>query len=46
MKKESKKYKDKMVKRELFEAEVQQHPSTGNTSVLVDINDEDIVGME
>lgn len=32
-------------KGELFEAEVQQHPSTGNTSVLVDITDNDIVGM-
>jgi RecA/RadA recombinase len=32
-------------KGELFEAEVQQHPSTGDTSVLIDITDEDIVGV-
>jgi len=32
-------------KGELFEAEVQQHPSTGDTSVLIDINNEDIEGV-
>lgn len=32
-------------KGDLFEAEVQQHPSTGNTSVLIDIQEDDIVGM-
>lgn len=32
-------------KGELFEAEVQQHPSSGNTSILVDITEDDIVGM-
>lgn len=32
-------------KGELFEAEVQQHPSTGNSSVLIDIGDEDITGV-
>lgn len=32
-------------KGELFEAEVQQHPSTGNNSVLIDIGDNDITGV-
>lgn len=32
-------------KGELFEAEVQQHPSTGNTSVLIDITEDDIKGV-
>jgi RecA/RadA recombinase len=32
-------------KGELFEAEVQQHPSTGNTSVLIDIGEEDVTGV-
>lgn len=32
-------------KGELFEAEVQQHPSTGNSSVLIDIGDNDITGV-
>jgi len=32
-------------KGELFEAEVQQHPSTGDTSILIDIGDEDVTGV-
>lgn len=32
-------------KGELFEAEVQHHPSTGDTSVLIDIGDSDITGV-
>jgi len=32
-------------KGELFEAEVQHHPSTGDTSVLIDIGEDDITGV-
>ena len=32
-------------KGELFEAEVQQHPSSGNSSVLIDIGENDITGV-
>lgn len=32
-------------KGELFQAEVQQHPSTGNTPVLIDIGEDDITGV-
>ena len=32
-------------KGELFQAEVQQHPSTGNTPVLIDIGEDDISGV-
>jgi len=33
-------------KGDLFEAEVQHHPSTGDTQVLIDIGDKDITGVE
>ena len=33
-------------KGDMFEAEVQHHPSTGDTSVLIDISDDDISGVE
>lgn len=32
-------------KGDMFEAEVQKHPSTGDTSVIIDIGDEDITGV-
>jgi DNA repair protein RAD51/DNA repair protein RadA len=32
-------------KGELFEAEVQAHPSTGDTSILIDISEEDVKGV-
>ena len=32
-------------KGDMFEAEVQKHPSTGDTSVIIDIGDDDITGV-
>ena len=35
----------KQAQGELFEAKIQQHPATGNNSLLIDIGEEDITGV-
>lgn len=35
----------KQAQGELFEADIQQHPATGNNSLLIDIGEEDITGV-